>query len=105
MAFGTPKYVTRIDAATNRVTLGDRDDLLTTTLEAGGCRFTDSQKLSMNPRVLARIRYKSPATAATIAIDGDRCRLLFDEPVWGVTPGQSLVLYQDGKVVGGGFID
>lgn len=105
VAFGTPKYVTRIDAATNRVTLGDRDDLLTTTLEAGGCRFTDSKKLSMNPRVLARIRYKSPATAATIAIDGDRCRLLFDEPVWGVTPGQSLVLYQDGKVVGGGFID
>ncbi|MGM9746839.1 MAG: tRNA 2-thiouridine(34) synthase MnmA [Paludibacteraceae bacterium] len=105
VAFGTPKYVTKIDAATNRVTLGDRNDLLTTTLEAGHCRFTDAQKLSMNPRVLARIRYKSPATAATIAIDGDRCRLQFDEPVWGVTPGQSLVLYQDGKVVGGGFID
>jgi len=28
----------------------------------------------------------------------------FAEPVWGVTPGQSLVLYKDGLVVGGGII-
>ena len=105
VAFGTPKYVTKIDAATNRVTLGDRDDLLSDTLTAAQCRFTDSEKLSINPRVLARIRYKSPATPATVAIDGNRCTLRFDEPVWGITPGQSLVLYQDGKVVGGGVIE
>ena len=105
VAFGTPKYVTRIDAANNRVTLGDRDDLLSDTLSASNCRFVDAEKLSMNPRVLARIRYKTAATPATIEIDGNRCTLQFDEPVWGITPGQSLVLYQDGKVVGGGFID
>ncbi len=105
VAFGTPKYVTKIDAATNRVTLGDRDDLLSDTLTAAQCRFTDSEKLSIKPRILARIRYKSPATPATVAIDGNRCALRFDEPVWGITPGQSLVLYQDGKVVGGGIIE
>lgn len=105
VAFGTPKYVTKIDAATNRVTLGDRDDLLSDTLTAAQCKFTDSEKLSIKPRVLARIRYKSPATPATVAIDGNRCTLRFDEPVWGITPGQSLVLYQDGKVVGGGVIE
>lgn len=105
VAFGTPKYVTKIDAATNRVTLGDRDDLFSDTLTAAQCRFTDSEKLSIKPRVLARIRYKSPATPATVAIDSNRCTLRFDEPVWGITPGQSLVLYQDGKVVGGGVIE
>ncbi len=105
VAFGTPKYVTKIDATTNRVTLGDRDDLLSDTLTAAQCRFTDSEKLSIKPRILARIRYKSPATPATVAIDGNRCTLRFDEPVWGITPGQSLVLYQDGKVVGGGIIE
>ena len=105
VAFGTPKYVTKIDAANNRVTLGDRNDLLSSTLSASNCRFVNAEKLSMNPRVLARIRYKTAATPATIEIDGNRCALQFDEPVWGITPGQSLVLYQDGKVVGGGFID
>ena len=28
----------------------------------------------------------------------------FVSPVWGVTPGQSLVMYKDGLVVGGGII-
>lgn len=104
VAFGTPKYVTRISAQDNTVTLGDRDDLLTTTIKATNCSFTDILRLKNNPKVEARIRYRSPATTATIAITGTDAALTFDEPVWGATPGQSLVLYQDGLVVGGGFI-
>ncbi len=104
VAFGTPKYVTKIDAARNTVTLGDRDELLTTTLTADQCVFTDRALLEANPVVMARIRYKSPATEARIAIDGDRATLTFTEPVWGVTPGQSVVIYQNDMVVGGGLI-
>ena len=104
VAFGTPKYVTRISAADNTVTLGDRDDLLTTTLHATDCIFTDPERLLENPVVEARIRYRSPAAKATLRIEGTTAELTFAEPVWGVTPGQSLVLYQDGLVVGGGLI-
>lgn len=105
VAFGTPKYVTKIDAEKNTVTLGDRDELLTNTLTASNCTFTDRSLLETNPMVMARIRYKSPATEARIEINGDNATLHFTEPVWGVTPGQSLVLYQDGLVVGGGIIN
>ena len=104
VAFGTPKYVTRINAADNTVTLGDRDDLLTTTLHAADCIFTDPERLRENPVVEARIRYRSPAAEATLRIEGDTAELTFAQPVWGVTPGQSLVLYQNGLVVGGGLI-
>ena len=104
MAFGTPKYVTAISAKDNTVTLGDRDDLLTTTLRAEGCSFTDAERLREHPQVQARIRYRSAAAEAVVSIDGDKLELRFNEPVWGVTPGQSLVLYQDGLVVGGGLI-
>lgn len=104
VAFGIPKYVTKIDAIGNRVTLGDRDDLLTTSLQADHCIFTDIASLEANPVVQARIRYKSPAVEARVCIDGERAELTFTNPVWGVTPGQSLVLYQNGLVVGGGFI-
>lgn len=104
VAFGTPKYVTAISAKDNTVTLGDRDDLLTTTLRAEGCSFTDAERLREHPQVQARIRYRSAAAEATVSLDGDSLELRFDEPVWGVTPGQSLVLYQDGLVVGGGLI-
>lgn len=104
VAFGTPRYVTGIDAATNAVTLGERDDLLSTVVRAEQCRWTDAGELARHPEVQARIRYRSAAARATLVCAGDTAELTFAEPVWGVTPGQSLVVYQDGRVVGGGII-
>ncbi len=104
VAFGTPKYVTAISAERNTVSLGDRNDLFTTTLQADNCLFTNRAGLENNPMVMARIRYKSPAAEARIDLRGDQIKLTFTEPVWGVTPGQSVVLYQKDLVVGGGLI-
>lgn len=110
VAFGTPKYVTRINAATNEVTLGDNDELYSTELTASQVRLRDTAWLGSSPDVQARIRYKSPATPATLQMDegfaeNGQVKVYFDQPVWGITPGQSLVLYKDSLVVGGGIIE
>ena len=60
----------------------------------------------------ARIRYKSKPVSARLEIleGGDWNaangvgRLVFDEPVWGITPGQSVVMYKDNLLVAGGII-
>lgn len=104
VAFGEPRYVAGINAKKNTVKLGTREDLLSDKLEARACQFTDLEALQNNPNVEARIRYKSPATPATIETDGVKMKVHFAQPVWGVTPGQSVVLYQEGKVIGGGVI-
>jgi tRNA U34 2-thiouridine synthase MnmA/TrmU len=36
---------------------------------------------------------------------GDRIKLVFDEPQFGVTPGQAAVLYDGETVLGGGIIE
>ena len=110
MAFGEPKYVTHIDAERNEVTIGDRDELYSTEVHAADVRLRDVEWLRSSPEVLARIRYKSPASPAKLLFDDNletsgHIRLQFEEPVWGVTPGQSVVLYKDGLVVGGGLIE
>ena len=110
LAFGTPKYVTRINTATNEVTLGDRDDLFCNNVFASDVRLRDVEWLRESPEVMARIRYKSPASEAKLVLEDDfeethRMHLHFHKPVWGVTPGQSVVLYKDGMVVGGGLIE
>ena len=110
VAFGTPKYVTRINAATNEVTLGDNDELYSTELTASQVRLRDAEWLRTSPDVLARIRYKSPAVPAKLLMDScfeenGQLSVHFEQPVWGITPGQSLVLYKDGLVVGGGIIE
>jgi tRNA-specific 2-thiouridylase len=99
IALGHPAYVTHIDAETNRVTLGTNDDLLTTelTFKPSISRYTDIPA----SRLTARIRYRSAAVPVEIKDEG--C-LHFAAPVWGVTPGQSVVIYQDDLVVGGGVI-
>jgi len=116
IALGAPKFVTKIDASTNRVTLGDRDDLLTHEAVISHVRIRDWDWLQDSPALQARIRYKSPAIDATLLHATPHYSTLhnpippyttlrFSSPVWGVTPGQSLVLYKDGLVVGGGVIE
>ena len=102
IALGAPKFVTKIDATTNRVTLGDREDLLTTQATIADVRIRDWHWLQESPNVQARIRYKSPAVDAQL--NPESGIITFQTPVWGVTPGQSLVIYKDNLVVGGGII-
>ncbi|MBQ9438997.1 MAG: tRNA 2-thiouridine(34) synthase MnmA [Paludibacteraceae bacterium] len=104
IALGKPCYVTRIDAATNTVQLGSHDDLLTNRVDADQIRVRDTQWLKNDPEVEVRIRYRSKAVHARLQIDGTHLTAFTYEPVWGVTPGQSLVVYKEGMVVAGGII-
>ena len=105
IALGTPAYVTHIDAERNEVTLGNHDDLYSECLHASAVRIRDKAIVADDPRVQARIRYKSPALNANLQLrDSDELELHFETPVWGVTPGQSVVLYKDELLIGGGII-
>lgn len=109
VAFGVPKYVVSIDADKNQVVLGDREDLNQHDLTASQCRCANPELLD-EEHCFARIRYRSKASSAKIIVDtlsaqNIKLKVHFDEPVWGVTPGQSLVVYRDGMVIGGGIID
>lgn len=105
IALGKPAYVTAIDPSANTVTLGDNDDLFTRTVRVSHCRLTDPARIAANPHVMARIRYRSAAQKAVVQLDGANALVTFEEPVWGPTPGQSVVFYQDQCVVGGGIIE
>ena len=55
-------------------------------------------------RCRAQIRYRHEAADAEICVDRERIHVCFDEPQFGVTPGQALVLYDGDRVLGGGWI-
>lgn len=98
IALGHPAYVTHIDAVTNRVTLGTNEDLFATQLQY---QIVRALRTVNDTAISARIRYRSQSVPVQ-KIDGN-C-LSFAAPVWGITPGQSIVFYQDGLVIGGGII-
>jgi tRNA-specific 2-thiouridylase len=52
------------------------------------------------------VRHRAePAIAELVRVVGDEVELALDEPVAAITPGQSLVMYDGDRVLGGGFIE
>jgi tRNA-specific 2-thiouridylase len=105
VALGYPVYVVSIDSTENRVTIGDRENLLRLSLVANQINILNS-RLSGEMRCQAKIRYNHQPQSATAQITGkDQITVHFDEPQSAITPGQALVLYDGDVLLGGGWID
>ena len=56
-------------------------------------------------RVMAQVRYRQTPEPATLTLlDDDRFELVFDDPQFAVAVGQSAVVYQGDRLLGGGVI-
>ncbi len=104
ITFGSPRFVVRIEPESRRVVLGTKDDLARRTLEADRLNWLAPCPTGVL-RCEAQIRYQhAPAACTARVIDDDRLQVEFDEPQFGVAPGQAVVLYDGDRVLGGGWI-
>jgi tRNA-specific 2-thiouridylase len=105
-----PRYVVDLDPETNRVTVGDADDLVCDEFEIDRVNWHPAAGID-NPRhneeieATVKIRYSHPGTAATLTpLEDGRARVCLHEPQRAVTPGQAAVFYDGDLVLGGGWI-
>jgi tRNA-uridine 2-sulfurtransferase len=105
IAVGKPVYVTKIDAKSNRVFVGDKEDLFSKGLIAGEINWIAIEKLEKPKKVNVKIRYNDTGKPATILPHNDRVKVVFDNYHEAVTPGQSVVFFEGEVVVGGGVIE
>ena len=106
IAAADPLYVVKLDPVLNRVIVGDRES-------AGSldCSVTRLNWVSMTEptapiRCEVQVRYRSsPVVVSVIPLEGDRVKLVFDEPQFGITPGQAAVFYDGEMLLGGGIIE
>jgi tRNA-uridine 2-sulfurtransferase len=98
VAAAEPLYALSTDARTNTVVVGPRGSLARTRVTARGRLFAPAT------RVAAKLRYRSPAVAATVEETASGFRLQLDEPAYGVASGQAAVLYDGDVVVGSGLV-
>ena len=106
VAAGRPLFITRIDAQSNAIFMGDRDELAERDVLIEDVNWIDCILPELPRDVTCKIRYKDPGAAATIVgADTHSARLHFDEPQFAITPGQSAVMYDGDVVVGGGIIE
>ncbi len=115
VALGEPRYVSRIDAASNTITLARRADLETCEIAVEEVSFVAGEPpsgLGTPFRAELRIRHRarpvpatvSPAPGAAYGLERRRWVARTDTPVWAAAPGQAAVLYDGEVVLGGGRI-
>jgi tRNA-specific 2-thiouridylase len=103
--FAEPMYVVAIRPEQRAVVIGPRDELLGRGVVARGVNWlVDAPAVGTTLEVQVRHRAR-PARAELVRVDGDEIELALDEAVPAITPGQSLVLYDGERVLGGGIIE
>lgn len=103
---GTPWYVIEKDLNRNVliVTQGENHEkLYSKTLVAENIHWIDSNVIPF--RCSAKIRYRQMDAPCQIEFkDANQCVVTFDAPQRAITPGQSVVFYQENLCLGGGII-
>lgn len=92
-----PLYVVKLDATARRVVVGPKH-----ALAVGAARLTDINWLGGNFSGTLSAKVRSLAKPVAARLEGDR--LIFAASEFGVAPGQAAVLYEEDRVLGGGWI-
>jgi len=106
LAAGTPLYVTGIDAASNTVTVGGREETFSRDLVAGRLNWLLPEKPVFPLAAEVKVRSRAAAVRGKIGpSEGGRVCVTFEEPQMAVTPGQTVAFYRGETVIGGGIIE
>jgi len=101
VAVGHPVYVVEIDAAANRIVLGERDQSLRSAFKARDVLWTGERSSPL----LCQVRYNHRAALCRLEPgEAETLSVTFDEPQFAITPGQLAVFYEQDTVAGSGWI-
>ncbi|MCE3255455.1 MAG: mnmA [Rickettsiaceae bacterium] len=102
-----PLYVVKIDAAKNQVIVGGEADLQKQELSIKEINWLIDEAFLAEP-IVAKVRLRSmqKEVEAKIIVNDDKttARIELFAPMKSITPGQACVIYQDSRVLGGGWI-
>lgn len=105
LSWPEPLYVIGIDAENRKVIVGEKRHLAVrsfTVNEVNWLREVPSAPF----KTKCRIRYRHHEVPVTVTnINDMSLKVEFDEPQYGVTPGQAAVFYDGETVLGGGWIE
>jgi len=102
VALGSRVFVVDIDPDTATVRLGSESELLGAGAMIKDTHFFDGVTFPRQASV--QVRYRHEGALATITRDASSAIIEFDAPVRAIAKGQSAVLYDGSRVLGGGTI-
>ncbi len=105
VSYSEPLYVVKLDRVMNQVVVTTRDKAGQNECLVDRMNWVSIAEPTIPIKAEVKVRYRTPAVPVNvIPIGGNRIKLVFDEPQFGITPGQAAVLYQGDLLLGGGII-
>lgn len=105
ISYKEPLFVVGFNRAKNEVIVGEKEYIYKTEMIVKNINLLLVDKIEDSMRASVKTRYSSKEEMATIEmVDDDTIKVVFENPVPRITPGQSAVFYLDDIVVGGGKI-
>jgi len=98
-----PLYVVGIDSVRNSLRVAEKEAVYREELLASDLNWITGRP-SGTFKAKAKIRYQNLETSVTVESINGKVRVKFSKPQFAVTPGQSIVFYRRGTVLGGGVI-
>jgi len=98
--------VVAIDAKSKQLIAGKRDSLLCSLVKLNDFKLTNDQTQWMDKPLFIRIRGLDsvPGYWGRVNVKDDCLTVIFDSDVWAITPGQSIVIYTNDYIIGGGIV-
>jgi len=101
---GIENYVIEIDALNSKIKLGPREALNTNSVVLKPYNLMKYEKLSSEIKITAKINHTKQFEVCHILEDQNGLHLTFSNPVLALSPGQSIALYHESDMLGGGVI-
>ena len=104
ISYSVPLFVLGFNPSKNEVIVGEEKELYKKEINVIDINLLLVDEIKEPMEVEVKTRYSSKASKAKIVQDGDKIKVVFDEPQRAITPGQSAVFYVGDIVLGGGKI-
>ena len=100
-----PLYVKNINSGNNTITVSEKQSLYSKKCKISNINWlTNNQTFPME--INCQIRYNGSISKTIISKEGDEIIALFETPLLAITPGQSIVFYNEKEILlGGGIIE
>ena len=100
-----PLYVKKIDAQKNQITVGKKESLFSSVCYISNLNWL-IKHYEYPMEINCQIRYNGSITPAQLSIKNERVFVEFNQPQLAITPGQSIVFYDNKEaLLGGGIIE
>jgi tRNA-specific 2-thiouridylase len=106
LAAAHPLYVVAIDPKKNQVIVGSRAEVSEHEFYVKNVNWVSINPPTAPISAEIQVRYRTePVIGTVIPMENNQVKIIFDEPIFGITPGQAAVWYDGEILLGGGIIE